>query len=67
MEKYNIKITITNVNGELIDEATFDTANIAEVKAFGQTNIVENFIENTLENIRETRRSNPHHHQNRLD
>jgi len=67
MEKYIIKVVIENVSGKVIGEASFDTATIAEVKAFGDTNMVDEFIKTTIENIVDERRQNPHHHQNRLD
>jgi hypothetical protein len=67
MEKYIIKIIIENVSGEVINEATFDTAEMAEVKAFGEVNIVSKFIDDTIANIADERKQNPHHHQNRLD
>jgi hypothetical protein len=67
MEKYIVKVIIENVSGKVVGTASFDTATIAEIKAFGDTSIVDNFIKTTIENIADDRRQNPHHHQNRLD
>jgi hypothetical protein len=67
MEKFIVKVRIETQDGKLVKEETFDTANIAEVKAFGSVSIVDKFVEDTLDEIRENRRENPHHHQNRLD
>lgn len=67
MENLIVKVTISTQEGRVISEREFNTANIAEVKAFGDVNIVTQFIDDTINEIRDERRSNPHHHQNRLD
>ncbi len=68
MENFIVKMRIETQEGKLINEAQFDTATITEIKAFdGTTSIVHNFVTDTLNDIREKRRDNPHHHQNRLD
>ena len=67
MENYIVKVVIENANGKVISQAEFNTQNIAEIKAFGGNNPVDDYIETTLDTIRDDRRTNPHHHQNRLD
>lgn len=67
MEKYIVKVIIENVSGKVVGKETFDTATLAEVKAFGGTSIIHDFIDTTIESIADDRRSNPHHHQNRKD
>jgi len=68
MENFIVKIRIETVDGKLVKENQFDTISITEVKAFdGTTSIVDNFVSDTLNEIRDNRRDNPHHHQNRLD
>ncbi len=67
MEKYIIKVIIENVSGKVVGKSSFDSTTLAEVKAFGDTSMVDNFINETIENIADERKQNPHHHQNRLD
>lgn len=67
MENYNIKVIITSSTGQLIEEEDFNTAQMAELKAFGGTSIVDDFIRTTLDKIQEKRKDSPHHHTNRLD
>lgn len=67
MENFIVRVIIETQNGELIKEGIFETKNIAEIKAFGGTSIIDDFINETLTEIREDRKNNPHHHQNRLD
>jgi len=67
MEKYIVKVVIENVSGCVIGESIFDTQTIAEIKAFGGSSPIDNFVRETIENIADDRKSNPHHHQNRLD
>lgn len=59
MENYIVKVIIETATGKKVKEAEFNTANIAEIKAFGQTSIVDKFIDETLTEIRDDRRSNP--------
>lgn len=67
MENFIVKIKIETLDGKPIKEAQFETLNIMEVKAFGQTSLVDNFVVDTIKEIRQQRRENPHHHQNRID
>ena len=68
MENFIVKMRIETQDGKLVKEEQFDTVTITEIKAFdGTTSIVHNFVTDTLNEIREKRRDNPHHHQNRLD
>lgn len=67
MENYIIKVIIESVNGTVIAKEAFNTNTMIEMKAFGDTNILENFVNDTLTEIAINRRDNPHHHQNRLD
>lgn len=67
MENFVVKVIIETQEGKVLKERSFETATIAEVKAFGNVNVVEEFIQDTLDEIRDDRRDNPHHHQNRVD
>lgn len=67
MEQYIVKVIIETTTGKIVGESTFDTAMIAEIKAFGGSSIVDTFITETIQNIVDERRDNPHHHQNRID
>ncbi len=67
MENYIVKVVIENISGDVIDKAEFNTQNITEIKAFGGDSPIDEFVKETINSIRDERRENPHHHQNRLD
>ena len=67
MEQYIVKVVIETLTGTIVGEETFNTGAIAEIKAFGGCSPIDNFVKETIENIVDERRSNPHHHKNRLD
>ena len=67
MENYIVKVVIESVNGTVMNQAEFNTQNITEIKAFGGNSPIDDFVKETLNRIRDDRRENPHHHQNRLD
>jgi hypothetical protein len=67
MENYIVKVVIESINGTVMNQAEFNTQNITEIKAFGGNSPIDEFVKETLNSIRDDRRENPHHHQNRLD
>jgi hypothetical protein len=67
MENYIIKVVIESESGKVMNEGVFNSQTITEVKAFGGNSLIDDFVKETLNSIRDDRRENPHHHQNRLD
>lgn len=67
MEQYIVKVIVETLTGKVIGEEEFNTGSIAEIKAFGECNPIDDFIKETIENVIDNRRSNPHHHKNRID
>lgn len=67
MENYIIKVVIESESGKVMNEGVFNSQTITEVKAFGGNSPIDDFVKETLNSIRDDRRENPHHHQNRLD
>lgn len=67
MEQYIVKVVIETLTGKVVGQEEFNTATMAEIKAFGGCSPIDDFVRETLENIVDERQSNPHHHKNRLD
>ena len=67
MENYIVKVIVESISGEVISKEKFETQSIAKIKEIGGNNPIDDFISETLNRILDDRRTNPHHHQNRID
>ena len=67
MENYKIKVEITSMNGDVVGEFEVMTKEYEMVKETTGRDLVTQGVDLVLNDMRESRRSNPHHHTNRMD
>ena len=67
MENYKIKVEITSLSGDVIGEFEVTTKEYEMVKETTGRDLVSQGVDLVLNDFREMRKSNPHHHTNRLD
>lgn len=67
MEKYIVKIEVMNLDGTKIGEFTLNTHDIEFAREKYNLHLLDKGISTIIDEVRETRRNNPHHHQNRVD
>lgn len=67
MENFKIKVTILTLDDKKVKEMDFDSMEFETIKGETGRDIIGDGVSTFLEDMRINRRSNPHHHTNRLD
>ena len=67
MENYKITVNVSRTNGEILASFDLDSKLIEEAKLLHNSSIIEEMVMTIINEAKQTRRDNPHHHQNRID
>jgi hypothetical protein len=67
MENYKIKVQITSFSDDVIGEFEVTTKEYEIIKETTGKDLISQGVDLVLNDVKEIRRSNPHHHTNRVD